>query len=81
MSSLECTKVSFVPSNSEEKQLRRTKIVCTLGPACSKYKTIEELILAGVNVFRLNFSFGTHDEMAQFVRWIKVHSLLRMHLE
>lgn len=42
--------------------LRRTKIVATLGPASSTPKRIEALIKAGMNVARLNFSHGTHDE-------------------
>ncbi len=40
---------------------RRTKIVATLGPSSSDAATIEQLITAGVNVFRLNMSHGTHD--------------------
>jgi pyruvate kinase len=41
--------------------LRRTKIVATLGPSSSAPATIDGLIAAGVDVFRLNFSHGTHD--------------------
>ena len=41
---------------------RRTKIVATLGPASQDRATISELIGAGVNVFRLNLSHGTHEE-------------------
>lgn len=40
---------------------KRTKIVTTLGPASEKQETIERMINAGVNVFRLNFSHGTHE--------------------
>jgi pyruvate kinase len=43
-------------------QRRRTKIVATIGPASREPAVIEELIRAGVNVFRLNFSHGTHAE-------------------
>ena len=39
---------------------KRTKIVATVGPSCDSLEKIEELILAGVNVFRLNFSHGTY---------------------
>lgn len=44
---------------------RRTKIVSTLGPASSDMDTIAGLIEAGVNVFRMNFSHGTHEEHRQ----------------
>lgn len=42
--------------------MRRTKIVCTIGPASEKKEIIKELIKAGMNVARLNFSHGTHEE-------------------
>jgi pyruvate kinase len=42
--------------------MRRTKIVATLGPGSSSPEVIEEMIRAGVDVFRLNFSHGTHEE-------------------
>jgi len=44
--------------------MRRTKIVATLGPGSSAPEVIEEMIRAGVDVFRLNFSHGTHQEQA-----------------
>jgi len=48
---------------------RRTKIVCTLGPASSDVKTIRALIRAGMDVARLNFSHGTHEyHLAQIER-------------
>lgn len=42
--------------------MRRTKIVATIGPASSSPETLEALIRAGLNVARLNFSHGTHDD-------------------
>lgn len=45
--------------------LRRTKIVATIGPACDQPGVLEQLILAGMNVARLNFSHGTADEHRQ----------------
>ncbi len=42
--------------------IRKTKIVCTIGPSCSDEKTISEMCLAGMNVARLNFSHNTHKD-------------------
>ena len=44
---------------------RNIKIVATLGPSSSDYDTIKDLHLAGADVFRLNMSHGTHDEIAK----------------
>ncbi len=41
--------------------LRRTKIVVTLGPSLDDYDTLKRVMLAGADVFRANFSHGTHE--------------------
>jgi pyruvate kinase len=51
--------------------MRRTKIVCTIGPASDTEKMIEKLIMAGMNVARLNFSHGTHEYLHTLVQRIK----------
>ena len=52
-------------------QPRRTKIVATVGPASSDQATLREMIAAGVDVFRLNFSHGDADEHAARIRLIR----------
>jgi pyruvate kinase len=42
--------------------MRKTKIIATIGPASNKQATIEKMVKAGINVCRLNFSFGTQEE-------------------
>src|ERR1700752_2555860 len=49
----------------------RTKIVATVGPACSTYEKLLDLVKAGVNVFRLNFSHGTHEDKAKVIELIR----------
>ncbi|MDQ0124806.1 pyruvate kinase [Pseudomonas lini] len=51
--------------------IRRTKIVATLGPASSSPQVIEQLILAGLDVARLNFSHGTPAEHIARARMIR----------
>lgn len=51
--------------------MRKTKIVCTIGPACSDKKTLTEMAKAGMNIARLNFSHGTHEEHLEKINLIK----------
>lgn len=49
---------------------KRTKIVATVGPACDSYEQLLELVKAGVNVFRLNFSHGAHADKQKIIDYI-----------
>ncbi|MBZ4686754.1 MAG: pyruvate kinase [Clostridia bacterium] len=51
--------------------MRRTKIVCTIGPASEQVETLQEMINSGMNVARLNFSHGDHDEHLQRIKNIR----------
>ncbi len=51
--------------------MRRTKIVCTLGPASSGGAELDRLVAAGMDVARINFSHGTHAEHAEVFRLIR----------
>ena len=51
--------------------MRKTKIVCTIGPACSNEETLTGMCLAGMNVARLNFSHGDYDEHSHNIEIIK----------
>ena len=51
--------------------IRKTKIICTLGPASETEEVIRELMLAGMNVARLNFSHGTYDEQRGKIDLVK----------
>lgn len=51
--------------------MRKTKIVCTIGPASSSEEVLEKMCLAGMNVARLNFSHGTHEEHLKRIKMIK----------
>ncbi len=54
-----------------EHSIKRTKIVATVGPACDTYDKLLDLVKAGVNVFRLNFSHGSHSDKARIIELIK----------
>ncbi len=51
--------------------MRKTKIVCTIGPASESEEVLTEMCLAGMNVARLNFSHGTHEEHKKKIDTIK----------
>lgn len=59
------------------KNFNRTKIVATVGPACNTYETLLEMVQEGVDVFRFNFSHGTHDGHKVFFEL--VHRINRVH--
>lgn len=51
--------------------IKRTKIVATIGPACSTYDKLLQLVIAGVNVFRLNFSHGSYEDKSTIIEYIR----------
>ena len=55
----------------EDAVKRKTKIIATLGPAVGSYEAIRELVAAGMNVARLNFSHGDHATHEQYFTWVR----------
>lgn len=51
--------------------MRKTKIVCTLGPASANESTIEQMLMAGMNIARLNFSHGTHEGHREYIEMFR----------
>lgn len=51
--------------------MRRTKIVCTIGPASENVETLKKMMLAGMNVARLNFSHGSHEDHGRRIAAIR----------
>ncbi len=51
--------------------MKKTKIICTIGPASNSHKVLKELAEAGMDVVRLNFSHGTHREHLEVIRSIR----------
>ena len=60
-----------MPIRSKIRRRRRTKIIATLGPASSSPEVLARLFQAGADVFRLNFSHGTHDDHAARIAMIR----------
>src|SRR5256886_6532763 len=58
-----------VPTSSPS--LRRAKIICTVGPACDSEAMLRELMRLGMDVARLNFSHGTHQEHARNIQRLR----------
>ena len=50
---------------------KKTKIVATLGPASDSVEVMEQMILSGVDVFRINFSHADHGEVAKKIKTIR----------
>ena len=53
------------------KERKKTKIVATVGPAINSREILEELMILGVNVFRINFSHADHENVAARIKDIK----------
>ncbi len=64
--------LKYTAENEHEvKIMRKTKIIATIGPASANEKTLRDMFRAGMNVARLNFSHGTHEEHAKTIDLIK----------
>ena len=59
---------SSTPTNSS---LRRAKIICTIGPACNTEAAMRDLLRLGMDIARLNFSHGTHEDHAQHIHRLR----------
>jgi pyruvate kinase len=60
-----------VPPDEPLGQLKRTKIIATVGPAVDSYEKVRSVIKAGANGIRLNFSHGTHESNGRLAKWAR----------
>ena len=51
--------------------MKKTKIICTMGPACTDHDTLTKMVEAGMNVARFNFSHGSHEEHQRNIELVK----------
>ena len=58
-----------------EPMTRHTKIIATMGPATSSAAVVEDLVTAGMDVARLNFSHGTHADHGRYAQWVRQASV------
>src|SRR5689334_14028634 len=54
-----------------ERSMRQTKIVATLGPACESAAVLRRMVAAGVDVVRLNFSHGDHEQKRELISAVR----------
>lgn len=67
--------------NSKTEKIKKTKIVATIGPACEEKEVLAEMMKAGMNVARLNFSHGSHEEQKKKMETIKeIRKLLGLNI-
>ncbi|HTE57110.1 MAG TPA: pyruvate kinase [Verrucomicrobiae bacterium] len=64
-------KLTEMVPNVPVTKFKRTKILVTIGPSCNSYEVIYDMIKAGANILRLNFSHGENEERLQQIKWIR----------
>ena len=58
-------------NEASPRRIRRTKIICTIGPVTASFEQLEALTRAGMSVARLNMSHADHEEAGKIISWIK----------
>src|SRR4051812_38390631 len=56
---------------ADQQQNRRAKIICTIGPSCSTEAALRQLVQVGMDVARLNFSHGSHQDHARHIEILR----------